>query len=66
MAKVYAPGENTFTIKEVFKPEGGDGYLSSLPMEAAEVITITPMIPEAEPETPWWENITWFMEGLFA
>ena len=36
MAKVYAPGENTFTIKEVFKPEGGDGYLSSLPMEAAE------------------------------
>ena len=35
-AKVYSPGENTFTIKEVFKPEGGEGYLSSLPMEAAE------------------------------
>ena len=40
--------------------------LGMIPMEAAEVITITPMIPEAEPETPWWENITWFMEGLFA
>ena len=35
-AKVYAPGSNTFTIEEVYKPEGGDGYLSSLPMEWAE------------------------------
>ncbi len=35
-AKVYAPGENTFTIKEVFEPSGGDNYLSCRPMEAAE------------------------------
>jgi len=37
-----------------------------IPMEEAEVITITPVLPEPEPETPWWENISWFLKGLFA
>ncbi len=40
--------------------------LGMIPMEAAEVVTISPVIPEAEPEAPWWENISWFMKGLFA
>ena len=40
--------------------------LGMIPMEDAEVITISPVIPEPEPETPWWENISWFMKGLFA
>ena len=40
--------------------------LGMIPMEEAEVNTITPVIPEPEPETPWWENISWFLKGLFA
>ena len=40
--------------------------LGMVPMEEAEVITITPVIPEVEPEPQWWENISWFMKGLFA
>ena len=40
--------------------------LGMIPMEEAEVVAISPVIPEAEPEAPWWENISWFMRGLFA
>lgn len=40
--------------------------LGMIPMEKAEVVTITPVIPEPEPEEPWWENISWFLKGLFA
>ena len=40
--------------------------LGMIPMEEAEVVAISPVIPEAEPEAPWWENISWFMKGLFA
>lgn len=40
--------------------------LGMIPMEEAEVIAISPVIPEPEPETTWWENISWFMKGLFA
>ena len=40
--------------------------LGMVPIEEAEVITITPVIPEVEPEPQWWENISWFMKGLFA
>ena len=40
--------------------------LGMIPMEEAEVIAIAPVIPEPEPEAPWWENISWFMRGLFA
>lgn len=40
--------------------------LGMVPMEEAEVITISPVIPEEEPEPTWWENISWFMKGLFA
>lgn len=40
--------------------------LGMIPMEDAEVITISPVIPEPEPEPMWWENISWFMKGLFA
>ncbi|MCR5024976.1 MAG: DUF285 domain-containing protein [Lachnospiraceae bacterium] len=39
LAKVYAPGSNTFAVEEVYEPSGGDGYLSCLPMEAAEGYT---------------------------
>ena len=40
--------------------------LGMIPIEDAEVIFIQPVLPEPEPETPWWENISWFMKGLFA
>lgn len=40
--------------------------LGMIPLEDAQVITIAPTIPEPEPEQSWWENISWFMKGLFA
>ena len=40
--------------------------LGMIPAEEAEVVTIAPVIPEPEMETPWWENISWFMKVLFA
>lgn len=40
--------------------------LGMIPMEEAEVIIIAPVIPEPEPETPWWDEIAWFLKGLFA
>ena len=40
--------------------------LGMIPAEEVEVVTIAPVIPEPEQETPWWENISWFMKGLFA
>ena len=40
--------------------------LGMIPIEEAKTITINPVLPEPEPETPWWENITWFLKGLFA
>ena len=40
--------------------------LGMIPVEEAQVITISPVIPQPEPEPTWWENISWFMNGLFA
>ena len=40
--------------------------LGMIPMEDVEVITITPVMPEPEPEESWFDNISWFMKGLFA
>ena len=40
--------------------------LGMIPMEEAQVITFTPVYPEPVAEEPWWEEIVWFMKGLFA
>lgn len=40
--------------------------LGMIPIEDAQVVAFHPVLPEPEPETPWWENITWFLKGLFA
>ena len=40
--------------------------LGMIPMTEAQVITIHPVYPEPEAETPWWENVSWFLKGLFA
>ena len=40
--------------------------LGMIPIEEAQVVTIHPVVPEPEAEPAMWENITWFMKGLFA
>ena len=40
--------------------------LGMIPMEEAEVFTFTPVIPEEEAEPLWWEDVSWFLKGLFA
>ena len=40
--------------------------LGMIPMSEVEVMTIHPVYPEPEAEAPWWENISWFLKGLFA
>ena len=40
--------------------------LGMIPAEEVMVYTINPVIPEMEPKTPWWEDISWFLKGLFA
>ena len=40
--------------------------LGMIPMEEAEDVFISPVIPEPEHETLWYENISWFLSGLFA
>ena len=40
--------------------------LGLIPVAEAEVILINPVVPVREPEPTVWENIVWFMDGLFA
>ena len=40
--------------------------LGMIPLEEAEVVFMSPVIPQPEPEESWYENISWFMNGLFA
>lgn len=40
--------------------------LGMIPADQAQVITFDGTLPEPEPETPFWEEIIWFFQGLFA
>lgn len=40
--------------------------LGMIPIEEAEIVYINPVVPVREPEPTLWENIIWFVEGLFA
>jgi hypothetical protein len=40
--------------------------LGMIPVEEAQVMYINPVVPVREPEPTVWENIRWFMDGLFA
>lgn len=40
--------------------------LGMVPIETAEVVYINPTVPVREPATTIWENIVWFLDGLFA
>lgn len=40
--------------------------LGMIPIEEATVVYISPVLPQPEPEAPWWTDISWFLKGLFA
>ena len=40
--------------------------LGLIPVEEAKTLTITVSVPEPEQEPTVWDDIVWFMEGLFA
>lgn len=40
--------------------------LGMIPKDQAEVVVIHPVMPVAEEEPTWWENLCWYFEGLFA
>ena len=40
--------------------------LGMIPVEEAQVMYINPVVPVREPEPTVWENIRWFMAGLFT
>lgn len=42
------------------------GSLGMIPASEAEVVYVNPVIPVREAEPTVWENIGWFLDGLFA
>lgn len=40
--------------------------IGMIPIEEATTVAISVVIPEPEPEPTMWDNIVWFMKGLFA
>lgn len=40
--------------------------LGMVPKEQVQTFYINPVVPQPEPEPSWWENLWWFMKGLFA
>lgn len=40
--------------------------LGMIPVEEAKTVALTVTMPVAEPEPTLWEDITWFLKGLFA
>ncbi len=40
--------------------------LGMVPMDTVQTFQIQTAIPESEPEPTLWENIQWFLDGLFA
>lgn len=40
--------------------------LGLVPKEDLETRTVYVTVPQPEPEMTWWEELRWFMEGLFA
>ena len=40
--------------------------LGMIPVEEAKTMALTVTMPVAEPEPTLWEDITWFVKGLFA
>lgn len=40
--------------------------IGMIPKDQAEVVAISAVVPEEEPEPTWWENICWYFNELFA
>ena len=40
--------------------------LGMIPMDEAQIVIITPVMPEETPEPGLWEDVSWFLKGLFA
>jgi hypothetical protein len=37
-----------------------------IPASEAQSITVHVEVPQPEPENTWWDDLVWFLEGLFA
>ena len=40
--------------------------LGMVPREELQTRSVNVTVPQPEPEPTWWENLQWFLEGLFA
>ena len=40
--------------------------LGMVPREELQTRSVYVTVPQSEPEPTWWENLQWFLEGLFA
>ena len=40
--------------------------LGMIPASEAQTITVHVEVPQPEPENTWWDDLVWFLEGLFA
>ena len=40
--------------------------LGMIPVSEAKTITVHVEVPQPEPERTWWDDVIWFLEGLFA
>lgn len=40
--------------------------LGMIPASEAQTITVHVEVPQPEPEPTWWDDLVWFLEGLFA
>lgn len=40
--------------------------LGLVPQEELETRSVYVTVPQTEPEPTWWENLQWFLEGLFV
>ena len=40
--------------------------LGMIPVSEAQTITVRVEVPQPEPERTWWDDVIWFLEGLFA
>ena len=40
--------------------------MGMVPMEELQTVALTVTVPQPEPETTLWDDLVWFLEGLFA
>ena len=60
LTKAYREG---YDLSQIQKRAAALGLV---PKEELETRTITVTVPEPEPEQTWWDDLVWFLEGLFA